>query len=316
MKNRKAALLALFIGWIASLAWLSGCNKKTGSVTSNESSTRTELENIINQNPDIFTTDQEETEESAAYASMAPNTGMQYVSSYYVNTSSATLPAAWFRKKQGAPTRNIIINEQGDTATVTITTNWTGKLYVDRTNDGKRNPGSKPIADTGVKKAYFERIYGIWTLKKVACVDHNLTNPAGQTVDITQVEAKTLSQSYIINDPANLMDLATGLPTFAPGTEVKVIATVTNTTQTWNPPVYVYLHHGLPWAYNRQLMYDDGTNGDEVAGDGKYTRTYIIGSGNKVYRSCVIDVLDSGCLQTETTDDYNSTAWRIPYKVQ
>lgn len=316
MKQRKAALLALIIVWATSLVLLSGCNKKADSVTSTESSTQAELENIINQNPDIFTTDQEETEETAAYASVSSLADMQYISAYYVDAASATLPVAWFRKKQGAPTRNISINEQGDTATVTITTIWAGKLYVDRTRDGKNNPGSKPIADTGIKKAYFEKIYGIWNLKKVACVDHNLINPAKQTVDITQVKAETNSQSYIITDPGKLMDIATELPTFAPGTEVKVIATVSNTVQTWNPPVYVYLHHGMPWAHNRQLMYDDGTNGDEVAGDGKYTRTYTIGSGSNVYRSCVIDVLDSACLQNETNDDYNSTAWRMPYKVQ
>ena len=316
MKHRKAVKLALLIGWIASIVLLSGCNRKTDSVTSTESSTQAELENIINQNPAIFTTDQEETEETAAYASVSPNTGIQYVSDYYVDAASATLPVAWFRKKQGAPSRNISINEQGDTATVTITTNWAGKLYVDRSRDGRRNPGTKPIADTGIKKAYFEKIYGIWNLKKVTCVDHNLTNPAKQTVDITQVEAKTNSQSYIINDPGKLMDIATELPTFAPGTEVKVIVTVTNTAQTWNPPAYVYLHHGMPWARNRKIMYDDGTNGDEQAGDGKYTRIYNLDSDSDIYRSVVIDVLDSGCLQNETNDDYNSTAWRIPYKVQ
>ncbi|MDD5491546.1 MAG: hypothetical protein PHV60_02560 [bacterium] len=316
MKHRKAALLALFIGWVTSLALLSGCNKKTGSVTSNESSTQAELENIINQNPDIFTTDQEESEEATAYTEQTSASGNYYISGYYVGASSATLPQGWFRKKKGSPHRNITIEQVGNFATATISTNWTGSLYVDRTNDGKRNPGSKPISDRGVKKAYFENIYGVWTLKKVSCVDHTLADPAKQTVDIEKVEARASGQTYTITDPENLMDLSTGLPTFAPGTQVTVVATVNNTLTNWSPPMFVYLHHGMRWARHRQLMFDDGTNGDEVANDNKYTGVYTVGSGDQTYRSAVIDVLDSGCLQNETNDDYNSTAWRIPYKVQ
>ncbi len=316
MKHRKAVLLALLIGWVASIALLSGCNRKTDSVTSNESSTQAELENIINQNPDIFTTDQEETEETAAYSSAVSLSGSQYVSSFYADASSATLPVAWFRRKTGSPSRSITISQEGNFATVSITANWNGKLYIDCSSDQRHNPGSKPIADTGIKKAYFEKVFGLWTLRKISCVDHNLTEISKQTVDIIQVEAKTTAQTYTITDPGNLMDLSTELPMFAVGTQVTVIATVTNSSLEWTPPVFVYLHHGMVWGHRRQLMYDDGTNGDEVAGDGKYTGVYTIGSADQIYRSAVIDVLDSGCLQNETADDYNSTAWRIPYKVQ
>lgn len=311
--RRVLALVFLF-----SIILLGGCSKKTeDTVTSSTTaSTKSEIESIISQNPEIFETDQEETDESSAYQSIGAGVDSQYASVYYVDAASATLPVAWFRKKEGGPTKTITVSENNNTATVTISTNWHGKLYVDRTRDGKRNPGTKPIADTGVKKAYFEKIYGIWTLKKVSCVDHDLTDKTKQTVEIVQVEAKTPDKNYVITDPGNLMSLDSELPTFSVGTQVTVIATVTNTSQAWTPPVFVYVHHGMPWSHNRQLMYDDGTNGDEVAADGKYTRIYTIGAGDKVYRSAFIDVLDSGCLQNETTDDYNSTAWRIPYKVQ
>lgn len=313
---RKASIIVSLFFLSLSLVVSTGCSKKNGEVTSNvNSSTKSEIENAINQNPDIFDVDEAETEESAAYSIITPSMGV-LPSPYYVDASTATLPVAWYRKKQGSLTRDISISEVNDTAIVTITANWQGKLYVDRTRDGKRNPGTKPIAVTGVKKAYFEKIFGIWNLKKVSCVDHDLTDKTKQTVEIVQVEAKTSDKNYIISDPGNLMSLDSELPTFSVGTQVTVIATVTNTSQAWTPPVFVYVHHGMPWAHNRQLMYDDGTNGDEVAADGKYTRIYTIDAGDKVYRSAFIDVLDSGCLQNETTDDYNSTAWRIPYKVQ
>lgn len=318
MSNTKTARSILVLAAMFGLILLAGCNKKTeDTVTSSTTtSSKTEIESIINQNPEIFETGQEETDENSAYQSIGSGADFQYVPAYYVDAASATLPVAWLRKVDGSPSRNISITENGDTATVTITANWTGKLYVDRTRDGRRNPGSKPIADTGIKKAYFEKIYGLWTLKKVACVDHNLTDQSKQTVDIVKVEAKTIAKTYTITDPGNLMGLDTELPTFSPGAQVTVVATVTNTSQVWTPPVFVYLHHGMPAAHYRQLMYDDGTNGDEVAGDGKYTRVYTIGAGDKIYRSAFIDVLDSGCLQNETQDDYNSTCWRIPYKVQ
>ena len=61
-------------------------------------------------------------------------------------------------------------------------------------------------------------------------------------------------------------------------------------------------------------MFDDGTHGDEVAGDGKYTNTWTIGSNARIYRHAAVDVLDAGCMQNEDEDDYNSVAWRIPYK--
>lgn len=318
MRYASTAKTTIVVAALFSIILLAGCSKKTDdTVTSSTSaSTQSEIESIINQNPEIFETSQEETDENTAYQSIGSGADFQYAPAYYVDAASATLPVAWLRKVDGSPSRNINITENNDSATVIITANWTGKLYIDRTRDGKRNPGTKPIADTGVKKAYFEKIYGLWTLKKVACVDHNLTDQTKQTVDIVQVEAKTATKTYTITDPGNLMGLDTELPTFSAGTQVTVVATVSNTSQTWTPPVFVYLHHGMPTAHQRNLMYDDGTNGDEVAGDGKYTRVYTIAAGDKIYRSVFVDVLDSGCLQTETVDDYNSTAWRIPYKVQ
>lgn len=306
---KKIAIIAL-----AGAVFFLGCHGKNNTVTE-EPTTQSEIENIINQNPSIFSVDQQETSQTDAYAGILATAGNELAPVYYVDASTATLPVAWFRLNNGSPDRTITVSQTGDTAIATISTNWHGKLYIDRTRDGKINPGTKTIEDTGVKKAYFEKVFGIWNLKKLSCVDHNLTDIAKQTVDIMQVEAKTAAKNYTITDPTSLMDIDTEIPVFTPGTQVMVIVTVRNTKQDWDPATYVYLHHG-ELLMIRDLMYDDGTHGDEIIGDGKYSRSYTVGTSSTVYHHAAVDVLDSGCLQDETLSDYNSTVWRIPYKIQ
>ena len=61
-------------------------------------------------------------------------------------------------------------------------------------------------------------------------------------------------------------------------------------------------------------MFDDGTNGDLVAGDGIYTRLYTIGSCPGRHFAAV-DVIDAGTFG-RLDSPVISTAWGMPYIVK
>ncbi|MFH1784536.1 MAG: choice-of-anchor X domain-containing protein [bacterium] len=299
-------------------AFVSGCSKSAKTSVTSSVPEQQLVQEVINDNPDLFLIDPTEDEDVdyspilQSSASLAP---------FYTDAQEATLPVGWGRRREGFPEREISISISGDTAYVTVQKQVEGKLYIDRTDDGIKNPGSKPIDDTVTKKAYLEKVFGHWQLQELSCADVALTESVNQTVSITQVELRGTnpdgSAEYYIDDPLNLMDLNTEFPYFSKGTEVTVIATVDNTLDDWNPPVFVFLHYGkFRHNHRRVQMFDDATHGDEVADDGKYTNSWTIQSNARIYRHLTVDVLDSGTMQNESNDDYNSGAWRIPYRTK
>ncbi len=316
MIQRKIANITLLVGIFLITGLVSSCSKSTKSSVTSSVSDKSQIQELIDADPDLFSVDPTE-DEDVSYSPTLIST--PFMAKQLTEAQEATLPVGWGRRRLGVTEKDIDIHIEGNTAYVTITKRVEGTLYVDRTDDHIRNPGSKPIDDRVTKKAYFEKVFGHWQLLELSCVDIELTEQSKQTVSITSVEAiGTNSQgavTYTITSPSELMNISTELPTFLKGTEVKVIATVENSNQEWTPPVFVFLHYGKPFQnHKREQMFDDGTHGDEVAGDGKYTNTWTIGSNASIYRHAAVDVLDAGCLQNEDEDDYNSVAWRIPYK--
>ena len=227
----------------------------------------------------------------------------------------AVLPVAWGRRPTCRPVRDIFIHIEGDSiAEVKVEADLSGRLYVDTTDDGFKNPGVKPIADQAERYSMFRRSMedGRWYLTQITPLEIRLTDSARQTVFIENIAAYVDGDVvWEVSDPSLAFEFPDEIPRFEQGTEVVVEATVGNTNDTYDPASFLFLHT----PYTRRRMFDDGeSENDRVAGDDIFTGTYTIGT-EPGFKHSGVDILDSACLQNEMEDDYNSTAWCMPYEV-
>ncbi len=224
----------------------------------------------------------------------------------------ATLPVAWGRRRSGPPERTVTIEQVGETAYVTVESQISGRLYVDRSDDGIRNPGAKSFAHTLHRFATFEHDTSGWHLTAISPTNIEMADGDRQTLHIESVSATVGGEPVAeITDPGAELPLPDGIPTLRPGDEVVVTAAVVHDPGSiWVPDTFVFLHHGD----HRDRMVDDGSGADAVANDGVYTATYTIGT-RPGRRLAVVDAIDSVSLQDETDDDYAAHGWAIPYRV-
>ena len=227
----------------------------------------------------------------------------------------ALLPVAWGRRPIQRPLLDIYIHIEGDSlAEVTVEADLLGRLYVDTTDDYIKNPGVKPIADQAERYSVFRRNRedGRWDLTQITPLEIRLADPSRQTVSIENITAFVGGDVvWEVSDPSLAYDFPDEIPRFEQGTEVVVEALVDNTNATYDPASFLFLHT----PYTRRQMFDDGeSENDRVAGDNIYTGTYTIGA-EPGFKHSGVDILDSACLQNEMEDDYNSTAWCMPYEV-
>jgi len=213
----------------------------------------------------------------------------------------------WGRKIDRPVNRTINIDFQGNTACVTVICDITGLFYVDTTDDNVYNPGSKPLHDTLTKYAVFEKqSTGNWVLKKISPGEYKLYDQNKQTVHIKSVHVYDSDGdvNMTITDPSTLYDIDTEVPRFEKDEIVHVDVEAENTTnENWEPKSFVYLH----WPWNRDLFTDQG---DDIYYTGNWA------PHNDGVHHAAVDILNSGCLQNETNDDYNTTAWAMPYIVE
>lgn len=270
-------------------------------------------------------------EQSAYFNAFLTGTTKRYGSAYSEGNSpgsmspsspmaadgEAVLPAGWGRRLETDPVRTSTVIVVGDTATVSTVIDIDATLYVDTSFDGRKNPGAKPIEDTIYRYSTWQREDGKWHLTEISPADVRLSDPARQTVFVTEVKVSVNDTLVMdITDPADKRDVETEIVRVTNGDVVKVEASVTNSSASGlDPLTYVYCHPNRPVG-GRDLMYDDGVNGgDAIAADGVWTYTYTVNLEDGCHFAAV-DALDSLCLQNETEDDYNSAAWGMPYVVE
>ncbi len=301
---------------------------------------RASIEALIASSPEFditFTDDEGELLGSASVAS--PTTGGLAVAATDSGDVGATSPVHWGRLRRPLdhpPVRTVefLTPPESLRALVRVNVKFDGWFFVDRTDDGIRNPGKKPLRDQLTRYALFKKIwfrpdstgddslYG-WRLIAISPTAFTMIDPAAQTVNITSVKFTGANSQITITDPSDLLSLRLRrpedlLPLFQAGDEVKVEAAVTNTDTGFDPSTFVYLHVPISDAFCpgpreriRIRMRDNGQNGDAVAGDGIYTVIWTVRDRGIHYAT--VDVINARTLQNETDDDYNSTEWGIPY---
>ena len=234
-------------------------------------------------------------------------------------TPGDTAPAFWGRLRvvPGGPRpiyhRDVTI--QGDTARVQHDITFDGLLLVDTSADGVFNPTAKPLADHMTQHAVLVRDDSRprgWRVAQLSPQDWTVVDASRQTVTVTDVKVYRNDTLLVeVTDPPALFDVTSRVPRFRLGDTVKVIAGVTNTTNSgFTPPTFVYLHvrhaalSGTGW--HRVQMTDNG--------DGTYQRSWI--ARRTGIDRFLVDALDSATLLEGTADNYRANEVGIPYRIE
>jgi hypothetical protein len=245
---------------------------------------------------------------------------------------SASVPLFWWRGEWKHQGRDLDIQIVGDTASVSVVDHVQGNLRV-------KWPGlslwTKPFEESLTRYAEFTRLPledrpPRWVLTKLSPVEAALENPSEQTVQIEWIRASkctALSEDGITCSewttvweslsPASLFAVPDELPTFYPEDFIRVEAQVSNTEESYTPSEFVFLHRpglrpGNFFGRVRDRMVDDGTHGDQTAGDGIYSRTYPIVFPGRHFAA--VDVMNAASFMEEDAP-YNSAGWGMPYRV-
>lgn len=344
MIRQRATLLALsLLGAIAA----GGCSTQNparpplDAAAQQTAADKTAIQNLVATAPefDVAITDDDGEllgQATTATATSAPAAGAQVAATD--STVAATTPVSWGRRRvppDQPPTRTVDFLTPPDSgrALVKVTVQFNGWFYVDTTDDGIRNPGRKPLKDQVTRYALFRKIwfrpdstsadtvFG-WRLVAISPSQFTMIDPSRQTVSITSVTLSDGTKTITITDPSALLrlrrDADASIPFFKDGETVKVEAHVTNSDTGYQPSEFVYLHVPIggmlfpgPRDRSRIRMWDNGQNGDATAGDGVYTALWTVRDWG--IHHAAVDVINARTLQNETADDYNSTAWGVPY---
>ena len=234
-------------------------------------------------------------------------------------TPGDTAPTFWGRLRvvPGGPRpiyhRDVTI--QGDTARLQHDITFDGLLLVDTSADGVFNPTAKPLADHMTQHAVLVRDDSRprgWRVAQLSPQEWTVVDASRQTVTVTDVKVYRNDTLLVeVIDPAALFDVTSRVPRFRLGDTVKVVAAVTNTTNSgFTPPTFVYLHvrhaalSGTSW--HRVQMTDNG--------DGTYQRSWI--ARRTGIDRFLVDALDSATLLEGTADDYRANEVGIPYRIE
>lgn len=236
----------------------------------------------------------------------------------------------WFRRLE-IEDRIVEVDVEGDTAMVTYRVEVGGVLRVDADHD--RVYGRKTIDSSAIRYARFVKresgggdasAEGLanwrkWRLAALSANEVDLADPSRQTVDILEtaliVDGTEVAR---VSDPSQLVNLSE-LPRLVAGTRVVVEATCQVGD---GGAVFLHLPRSNALAAHRRVrlghvrvpMADDGTGADRVAGDGIYTAAFRPALPRGLDKLGV-DILSSATLADETTENYDSGTWIIPYAV-
>jgi len=288
MKKLGSILVALlFLGSLI----LIGCGQKGTSVGPEEEiSERAEIEGLIKSNSDYFTSDVRI--DSSAYPLGKILEGIE--------------PVSFFREINQV-TKDIDIHivhpDSGISyAEVAVTANLIGQFHT-ITMDSTY---LKPIDDTAVRFAYFEKTGRPWTprhhrgweLKKISGVEIN-SNPCTKVIRSVHISSDQGSVDTTITDVTTLMDKE-DIFTFKPG------ELVTLEVETDSPDDIVFLH-----THRRRMPFQH-IEGELYVGS---WRTTTDPWHFRWPKHAAVDVIDHGTIFDDQAP-YDSRAWGMSYRVK
>jgi hypothetical protein len=234
-------------------------------------------------------------------------------------------PRAWGRR-HGPPVQRVItidVDPEAGTALVTKELVFEGVFLLDITPDDQFNPTSKPLNQTLVQHAQFQRNDPAraeetgrrWRLVAVSPAEVVLTDPSKQTVDIARLEAWVDGELFLeVEDPSQLFEVDGRVPRLHPEQEVTVKVWVDNSSQAGlTPPTFVYLH--LFHASLEMRMWVRLPMEMVETDNGPYwTLSWMVRHRGR--ERIAVDAIDAGTFATSDGDDYNANIWGIPYIIE
>ena len=321
VRNSWIKILVLAVSSIL-FAFIAGCGPGSGvTISGGTEADQTAILEAIDTDS-FFVDSVTETNEDADAANSAQAQiydGQIPIQSLSAQSGTAELPRFWWRGDLERLGREINIHIEDGIAAVKVTLDIAGTFFIaDEVGDVMILWG-KPFEDLVTRHAQFNKKPGGWMLTAISPVEFALARVDEQTVYIDGFRAFSGDELvWEATKPSTLYTVTAGLPTFTHGDEIRVEATVSSTSESaWEPTRFVFLHRPGPHINGRRtrdIMFDDGTNGDLFAGDGIYTRLYTIGPCRGRHFAAV-DVIDAATFM-ELDAPYNSGAWGMPYIVE
>jgi len=321
--NRKPWSCSLLLsGSIILVPFLFGCGAGSGvSVTGGTPADQASILEALDADPFFVdsATETNEDEEAAAAAQALVYDGQVPLETLSTESGIAQLPRFWWRGNLERLGRSIEIHIANGVADVKVSHDIAGTFFIADEVDDVLVLWGKPFEDLVTRYAQFIKKPWGWVLTAISPVEFALSERDRQSVFIDSLRAYADSQLiWEATAPSTLYTVTAGLPIFSSGDEVRVEATVLNTSGSgWEPSLFVFLHRpgpGIAGRRTRDIMFDDGTNGDLTPGDGIYTRLYSIGPCRGRHFAAV-DVIDAATFM-ELETSYNSGAWGMPYIVE
>lgn len=199
-------------------------------------------------------------------------------------------------------------------AQATVTSREDGELDFEPTvSEGLRQ---KQFRERHVRLFLFQKDSGRWQFKGVSPVqtapEDEQRRPL-QDVRISRVVVTINDQAYpVFTDDlfeAALVRASRALPALHAGDTIKIEVTASNADGSFDPPLFVFLHR--PGSPLREHLLDDGSlqsvSGDSRAGDGIFTRTYVVSAGSGRHH-IIIDALSAGAVSDDDVANYRAAA--------
>jgi len=221
----------------------------------------------------------------------------------------------------------IDVAEDGQSAVATITFVLKGQFVIRDLDSatGTQTVYLKPLTHKLQRKIHFVKNQDTtadrqWLRDGITPVFGVSENGTLSLTDFVKITIRKASDStvstFTITDPLNyFFESGQQFPTVHVGDFVKVEAAVSNSTADDTP--YGILHRGQnsrPLSRVKHVMNDTGVEGDAVAGDGVYTKAWIVQNlGNDTgYHLGVIDFFSHSTIFDDTAP-YNSLILAFPY---
>lgn len=223
-------------------------------------------------------------------------------------------PKAWARKDRRRGARRVRLRRIApDRVRLWVVQEITGRFLIDRDGTAEKpSPGEKALNERLIQQLELSRGDGRWSIQAASQAviiprRREAFLPRIQAVQVRNAKGKVLRRLTRPLQPVARHQS----PVLVPNTKLTFEAKVSNADSRYGNPQFVYMH-----AFNRRLrMYDNGRQGDAVAGDGIYSRELETPNADAVtLRHLAFDAIASQTMANESEDNYQAMVWMLHFR--